>query len=358
MQVVLPPTVIKTRKRRTVKHGYVALDHVTIEPGPNYCDWIQLTRHKLKERERNLLNVKRHQIESIMNLKLIPYTNRFKFTVPSAITDTTLRLLYEKIDTWQGVEIARLKVSITLYRDYFDKAKKWWDQVKNSILGDAFWVPIFNQTQHFVYGSSIRYLHILHAFVHGEVKYNNTRLQPLVSGRTVMKSTQIHRHLLSVHSSLNIEEWMKEQMANSGKYSARKLMTKLRAELDVVCGSSRDETKALDRGNDARNSVNHWNSDVLGTSHIISESVHERIFVFVYVYRREWTHKCNGCNEDRSTTDCADAVRWAKRNIIRRVRCTTFTGCTRGSLCSDSRISTVLCEWESESECDTELCHY
>eukprot|EP01083_Nonionella_stella_P162236 532375_1 len=108
MQVVLPPTVIKTRKRRTVKHGYVALDHVTIEPGPNYCDWIQLTRHKLKERERNLLNVKRHQIESIMNLKLIPYTNRFKFTVPSAITDTTLRLLYEKIDTWQSIRCNRV----------------------------------------------------------------------------------------------------------------------------------------------------------------------------------------------------------------------------------------------------------
>ena len=39
---------ISTRKPRKVKNAYVDISNVTIECGKNYCNWIPLTKSKLK----------------------------------------------------------------------------------------------------------------------------------------------------------------------------------------------------------------------------------------------------------------------------------------------------------------------
>ncbi len=36
------------RKQREVKNAIVDIDYVAVQPGHNYCDWIEITKKKLK----------------------------------------------------------------------------------------------------------------------------------------------------------------------------------------------------------------------------------------------------------------------------------------------------------------------
>lgn len=55
----------KERKQRVVKNAHVEIEDVNEVSGYNYCNWIQITKQKLKEREKKLINTKIDIIERI-----------------------------------------------------------------------------------------------------------------------------------------------------------------------------------------------------------------------------------------------------------------------------------------------------
>ena len=55
----------RERKQRVVKNAHVDIEGVTSESGNNYCNWIQITKQKLKEREAKMINIKMKLIKSI-----------------------------------------------------------------------------------------------------------------------------------------------------------------------------------------------------------------------------------------------------------------------------------------------------
>lgn len=55
------------RKHRIVKNAHVDIENVSIESGSNYCNWIEITKQKLKERENKLLRIKLNLIQKIFN---------------------------------------------------------------------------------------------------------------------------------------------------------------------------------------------------------------------------------------------------------------------------------------------------
>eukprot|EP01084_Bolivina_argentea_P241873 405901_1 len=105
------PIKKRIRKRRCVKNAYVDIDSVA-QPGIDYCAWIPITRQKLKEREQKQSQVTITRIESIVNnyrnqtpnpLTLTP------FVVANYVKHHTFRVLFDKIDIWEGVRTTRLK---------------------------------------------------------------------------------------------------------------------------------------------------------------------------------------------------------------------------------------------------------
>eukprot|EP01084_Bolivina_argentea_P221909 375726_1 len=125
----------KTQRKRTVMNALVDIDSVSIQPGTNYCNWIKLSKHQLKERELILLKLKSSKIQFIVNNECKMYN----FIVNQKIIDTTMNVLGNKIDGWNGVNVGRTKSSLSIYPNYFIVGKKWWDNQKRSIYGDIFW---------------------------------------------------------------------------------------------------------------------------------------------------------------------------------------------------------------------------
>eukprot|EP00483_Globobulimina_turgida_P012434 UN12457 len=60
-------TAKKQRKQRRVLNGYIDIDDVTDEAGPNYINWIKCTKQKLKERECKLMSVRITTLQHIIN---------------------------------------------------------------------------------------------------------------------------------------------------------------------------------------------------------------------------------------------------------------------------------------------------
>eukprot|EP01084_Bolivina_argentea_P261203 441315_1 len=106
------------RKQRLVVNPLVDIDSVTVSPGIHYCDWIAITKTKLKEREYKLVKVKVEQIQSIINNECKIYnSNSNNFTLQHEF-NATMKLLYDKINKWNGVNVHRVTSPLTLYRDY------------------------------------------------------------------------------------------------------------------------------------------------------------------------------------------------------------------------------------------------
>eukprot|EP01084_Bolivina_argentea_P010236 19055_1 len=176
----------KPRKKRIVKNAYVDVDSVKAQPGIDYCDWIRITRQKLKERERKLFQITIDKIESIVNKEIQkqPQVHHGAiFVFPSQISEQTLAQLFEKINDWQGVQTSRLKSPMTCYRNYFDVAKNWYIQTKKKIYGDLFWVRVFDTIHNSVAAGDKRIeLNVICALFDEKVIYSNTKPLALING--------------------------------------------------------------------------------------------------------------------------------------------------------------------------------
>ena len=129
------------RNDRTNKNGYIDLD-INISPGNEYCQWIETTKNKLKEREIQLLSAKMGEIERIVNQTVKNNVHSYK------ISDILIHAIFNEflfpvIDRWNGVNMAKIKREIIKFRDYFAVGKNWWDLSKRRLLGSMFWVKIF-----------------------------------------------------------------------------------------------------------------------------------------------------------------------------------------------------------------------
>ena len=143
----------KHRKQRTVKNGYIDIDSVADLPGKNYCDWINITKDKLKKRESQLLSIKLVEIQRIVNNEISSSSSHhFNKYRTYKIHDIKIKYIFNHslfivIDQWEGVQLDRVKTKIDKYRDYFVIAKNWWDLRKKKLIGSSFWLPIFRDIQ-------------------------------------------------------------------------------------------------------------------------------------------------------------------------------------------------------------------
>ena len=135
----------KSKKQRVVHNALVDVDSVTTEPGECYINWIEITKQKLKEREQRLLQHKVNEIEKIMNATLTNNTdNACTLTLNQTIRNQTLSALNALILSWHGINITKVKHnSYSRFRDYFVRAKNWWDGTKKKVYGKVFWIVVF-----------------------------------------------------------------------------------------------------------------------------------------------------------------------------------------------------------------------
>ena len=132
----------KLRKPRQLRNAIINIDFVNVESGDNFVNWFNLTKQKLKERERKLLMIRISEIESIVNKKQINYKISDEF-----IESVLNKNFFPSIDKWKGINIWRIKKPLKKFKDYFAKGRNWWDINKQNIIGSAFWIPVFQDIQ-------------------------------------------------------------------------------------------------------------------------------------------------------------------------------------------------------------------
>eukprot|EP01084_Bolivina_argentea_P308135 532723_1 len=120
----------KKRKPRVIHGSYVDVESVNEERGDKYSNWIAIAKNQLKIRESTLLQIKFDTTNTIINGILSKYNFNQSFQVKDSIKSNTLETLYNKIDEWKGLKLSRIKTSFKIYRDYWNKSKKWFDQSK------------------------------------------------------------------------------------------------------------------------------------------------------------------------------------------------------------------------------------
>lgn len=179
------------RKQKSVKNAYTDVDSVAIQPGTDYKEWIKITKDKLYERECKIRKTQIIEVEGIIN-----GLNNSVFIFPKNIRDDALGVIRTMISRWKGVNIGRTKKSMTQYRNYFNVAKNWWDQSKKRMIGDIFWVPLFEFIQNQVGFSLV--LTVWMALFRGSVKYPNTKSQRLIIAGAIIHSSQLYAFLLRV----------------------------------------------------------------------------------------------------------------------------------------------------------------
>merc|ERR1719411_790549 len=95
------------RRRRTVKNAYVDVDLVSIKPGIDYCNWIRVTKQKLKERDTKICQIQQREIEKIVNGELSKLNLASPhFTVKAAVIAQIRQTFCQMIDGWAGVNIS------------------------------------------------------------------------------------------------------------------------------------------------------------------------------------------------------------------------------------------------------------
>ena len=150
---------MSSKKPRAVNNGYVDVYDVEIKPGIDFCDWIKLTKEKLKERESILLSIKITEIEDIVNKQLLTISTPCIYKInSSAINNTINTSIISVIDTWKGVN--RTKKALTKFRDYFAIAKNWWDgRMKQKLTAIHFWINILDDIKQVKYNYIQTLLH-------------------------------------------------------------------------------------------------------------------------------------------------------------------------------------------------------
>ena len=127
----------KPRTPRQPKTAIIDIDFANVEPGDNFINWIDLTKQKLKERERKLLTIRISEIESIVNEQVY-------YKISAEFIESVLNVnFFPIIDEWKGINIWRIKKPLKEFKDYFAKGRNWWDINKQNITGSAFWIPVF-----------------------------------------------------------------------------------------------------------------------------------------------------------------------------------------------------------------------
>eukprot|EP01083_Nonionella_stella_P041037 111311_1 len=147
-----------SRVTKIAYNSNVDIDCVTEPSGPDCANWIKITKIKLQERESKLLTIIKHKIESIVNETY--NASDGSFIISEHVMDVTSSALSNSINGWKGINLSRLKHSLTVYRDYFNVSKKSWDRRKTKFFGSSLWVNVFKEIHHFVYMDLFRLIQI------------------------------------------------------------------------------------------------------------------------------------------------------------------------------------------------------
>eukprot|EP01083_Nonionella_stella_P076480 208416_1 len=204
-------------------------------PGFNYCNWIEIAKQQLKEREVGLMTVRIIEIESTVNKNLSslhqPLNHPTKFIVSQQLIAQSFLRLCNKIDNWNGVRTFRTKSSLNQYKDYFKVSKNWWDQTKNKLIGAEFWIHVFHYIQKFVRPFGM--LPIIQSLFEANVKYHNTRPQPLINGGAVLYSDQIRHYLCGLHPVLRPINKFNSANTSGSKDTMKSVKHLLRTAVDL-----------------------------------------------------------------------------------------------------------------------------
>ena len=137
----------KPKKLRTFNNLLIDIFSINVECGDNFINWIDLTKQKLKERERKLLMIRISEIENIVNNNN-SNNNKYNYKISNKLIESLLNVnLFPIIDKWNGININRIKKPLNKFQDYFIKGRNWWDINKQNIIGLSFWIPIFQDIQ-------------------------------------------------------------------------------------------------------------------------------------------------------------------------------------------------------------------
>eukprot|EP01084_Bolivina_argentea_P136640 240646_1 len=243
----------RQRKQRIVNNAYVDIDSVTIAPGHNFSNWVDLTKYKLKERDNKLLEIKINKITSIVNDRLTSYDKQIPLFQPSQNTiNYIFQQLRESVDKWNGVIINRVKKDLNTFRKYFVIGRRCWNLQKSKLLGDVFWLPIVNDIkqhiqEHIVVQHAMTILlHIIHGLFNATVKFANTKENSLINSASVINAFQLQKWLFQLDDSLNISAWIvieKQNSHNRNKGVGGIIMNKLRNNLTILSNNTHNNDR-------------------------------------------------------------------------------------------------------------------
>ena len=227
-----------------------------------------------------------NRIHDIVRQRLRAQNINRQFTVPSHIKAEALRNIVKRIDEWKGVCLQRIRRPPSKFREYFVTGKNWWDSIKRELMGMALWIRIFRCIDRvnpfsFSLALSVRplcaltlsvynpsaltkrgalwniqfltelelatthrqhvLLEIIRDLFDGTVHYANTRRQSLINSGTITNSDELQKYILALNSSLNVAEWLKQEIESKRRKRygplSKAIARKLRGELHRITGS-------------------------------------------------------------------------------------------------------------------------
>eukprot|EP01084_Bolivina_argentea_P041934 77410_1 len=175
---------MKNKRERTVSNGLVNTDDVTIQPGVDYINWIDICRNKLREREMKILDKKLEifdeSIESSIRQFTIENTKTFdkhkgnvhikvyrmasenseaydsikdqNNNMFSNIINNCNQSITQQLLNWKGYKprAQKSKTKIKRFKEYFKACRGWWDLKKMGIITKEFLVPLSSIINEFV----------------------------------------------------------------------------------------------------------------------------------------------------------------------------------------------------------------
>ena len=107
---------------------------VMSDSGRDFCEWILMSKQKLKERENKQLMIRLNIIKPIIYNVLSKNHNKYKVNniIPNNFDMICFDIYCKDINEWKGIKTSK---EMKKFKDYFKKSKNWWDQHKKCVFG-------------------------------------------------------------------------------------------------------------------------------------------------------------------------------------------------------------------------------
>eukprot|EP01083_Nonionella_stella_P181944 653226_1 len=192
-----------------------------------YNEWKSKSKVQLRSKiEGNYIKRANKSVNIINSViqQYIPATARLPpFQLPSHAIRHSLDQLFEKINTWRGVDSTLLHRKLNTFQEYFLRCDNWWNRYKPEWIGDFFFYPLFNEyitqyiTHNHVDHHELLQFIILKRIFLSEIKFRRSKAQPLLLDQCYTKSCLLQRFLIDIGKQHSVE-WVPPPNVNDTKH--------------------------------------------------------------------------------------------------------------------------------------------